>query len=108
MAGDDVPRKKPDPIIYQLAAQRVGLPPDRFLTSFWPVFDQPLLDQQRLTGISRVFGPLDRRFTAFLTTFGAGRAESGQTAAPRRRAPGAARHTAGHQGSGGLRFGRAG
>lgn len=29
MAGDDVPRKKPDPIIYQLAAERVGLPPDR-------------------------------------------------------------------------------
>ena len=40
MAGDDVPRKKPDPIIYQLAAQRVGLPPDRFLTSFCPIFDQ--------------------------------------------------------------------
>jgi beta-phosphoglucomutase-like phosphatase (HAD superfamily) len=31
MAGDDVPRKKPDPIIYQLAAERVGLPPDRLL-----------------------------------------------------------------------------
>jgi len=29
MAGDDVPRKKPDPIIYQLAAQKVNLPVDR-------------------------------------------------------------------------------
>ena len=46
MAGDDVPRKKPDPIIYQLAAQRVGLPPDRF----GPVFDR-YLTSIRLTGI---------------------------------------------------------
>ena len=62
MAGDDVPRKKPDPIIYQLAAQRVGLPPDRFLTSFWPVFDQPLLDQldRYLTSIWP-FGPAFHR-----------------------------------------------
>lgn len=28
MAGDDVPRKKPDPLIYQLAAQKLGLSPD--------------------------------------------------------------------------------
>ncbi len=28
MAGDDVPRKKPDPIIYQLAAERLGLSPE--------------------------------------------------------------------------------
>jgi len=27
MAGDDVPRKKPDPFIYQLAAQKLGLDP---------------------------------------------------------------------------------
>lgn len=27
MAGDDVPRKKPDPIIYQLAAERLGVDP---------------------------------------------------------------------------------
>jgi HAD superfamily hydrolase (TIGR01509 family) len=29
MAGDDVPRKKPDPIIYQMASERVGVPPER-------------------------------------------------------------------------------
>lgn len=27
MAGDDVPKKKPDPIIYVTAAQRMGLDP---------------------------------------------------------------------------------
>jgi beta-phosphoglucomutase-like phosphatase (HAD superfamily) len=27
MAGDDVPRKKPDPMIYSLAAERLGLDP---------------------------------------------------------------------------------
>eukprot|EP01025_Chloroclados_australasicus_P068302 TRINITY_DN947_c0_g3_i3.p6 TRINITY_DN947_c0_g3~~TRINITY_DN947_c0_g3_i3.p6 ORF type:complete len:102 (-),score=15.52 TRINITY_DN947_c0_g3_i3:243-548(-) len=27
MAGDDVPKKKPDPIIYQLAAQQLGVDP---------------------------------------------------------------------------------
>ena len=29
MAGDDVPRKKPDPIIYVLASQKIGVPPER-------------------------------------------------------------------------------
>ena len=29
MAGDDVPRKKPDPIIYQMASDRVQVPPER-------------------------------------------------------------------------------
>ena len=29
MAGDDVPRKKPDPIIYQMASERVQVPPER-------------------------------------------------------------------------------
>ncbi|EKX53524.1 hypothetical protein GUITHDRAFT_84455 [Guillardia theta CCMP2712] len=29
IAGDDVPRKKPDPIIYQLASERIGVPPSR-------------------------------------------------------------------------------
>mmetsp|Transcript_36209 Transcript_36209/g.88063 ORF Transcript_36209/g.88063 Transcript_36209/m.88063 type:complete len:336 (-) Transcript_36209:283-1290(-) len=29
MAGDDVPRKKPDPIIYQLAGEKVGLAPEK-------------------------------------------------------------------------------
>jgi beta-phosphoglucomutase-like phosphatase (HAD superfamily) len=29
MAGDDVPRKKPDPIIYQLASEKIGVPPER-------------------------------------------------------------------------------
>ena len=28
MAGDDVPRKKPDPIIYQLASEKVGVAPE--------------------------------------------------------------------------------
>jgi HAD superfamily hydrolase (TIGR01509 family) len=28
MAGDDVPRKKPDPLIYNLAAEKLGLHPD--------------------------------------------------------------------------------
>ncbi len=28
-AGDDVSRKKPDPLIYNLAAERLGLSPDR-------------------------------------------------------------------------------
>eukprot|EP00960_Hanusia_phi_P059533 764203-Hanusia_phi.AAC.2 len=29
IAGDDVPRKKPDPIIYQLASEKIGVPPER-------------------------------------------------------------------------------
>jgi len=29
MAGDDVPRKKPDPIIYKLAGEKVGLAPEK-------------------------------------------------------------------------------
>lgn len=29
VAGDDVSAKKPDPMIYNLASQRLGVPPDR-------------------------------------------------------------------------------
>lgn len=29
LAGDDVPRRKPDPMIYTLASQRLGVPPQR-------------------------------------------------------------------------------
>jgi beta-phosphoglucomutase-like phosphatase (HAD superfamily) len=29
IAGDDVTRKKPDPMIYNMAAQRLGLPNDQ-------------------------------------------------------------------------------
>lgn len=31
LAGDDVPKKKPDPLIYNLASQRLGVPHDRCL-----------------------------------------------------------------------------
>lgn len=29
LAGDDVPRRKPDPMIYALASENLGVPPDR-------------------------------------------------------------------------------
>jgi HAD superfamily hydrolase (TIGR01509 family) len=29
MAGDDVPRKKPDPIIYLMASQMLGIAPEK-------------------------------------------------------------------------------
>ena len=29
LAGDDVTRKKPDPLIYNMARERLGLPADR-------------------------------------------------------------------------------
>ncbi|CAI7856748.1 unnamed protein product [Closterium sp. NIES-53] len=31
LAGDDVPKKKPDPTIYKIAAQRLGVPPSSCL-----------------------------------------------------------------------------
>eukprot|EP00245_Coleochaete_scutata_P003717 TRINITY_DN1556_c1_g1_i1.p1 TRINITY_DN1556_c1_g1~~TRINITY_DN1556_c1_g1_i1.p1 ORF type:complete len:109 (+),score=11.06 TRINITY_DN1556_c1_g1_i1:46-327(+) len=31
MAGDDVDKKKPDPTIYRVASQRLGVPPERCL-----------------------------------------------------------------------------
>lgn len=29
LAGDDVPRRKPDPMIYKLASEKLGVPPER-------------------------------------------------------------------------------
>ncbi len=29
LAGDDVPRRKPDPMIYTLASEKLGVPPER-------------------------------------------------------------------------------
>lgn len=30
LAGDDVPRRKPDPMIYTLASEKLGVPPERW------------------------------------------------------------------------------
>lgn len=29
LAGDDVPKRKPDPMIYKLAAEKLAVPPER-------------------------------------------------------------------------------
>lgn len=31
LAGDDVPRRKPDPMIYALASEKLGVPPERWV-----------------------------------------------------------------------------
>lgn len=36
MAGDDVKLKKPDPMIYNMAQQQIGIPKERFNTSLNP------------------------------------------------------------------------
>eukprot|EP00961_Rhodomonas_salina_P147705 1988153-Rhodomonas_salina.1 len=51
-AGDDVPRKKPDPIIYQLAAEKLGLPADRSHSPL-PSRCSPLLLPVRCVGERR-------------------------------------------------------
>lgn len=30
LAGDDVPRRKPDPMIYTLASEKLGIAPERY------------------------------------------------------------------------------
>lgn len=56
IAGDDVPMKKPDPVIYRIAAERLGVQPEQCLV----IEDSTIGLQARLT-----FGTLCNCYACF-------------------------------------------